>query len=146
MKKKLGIVGDDPKDKQLISELLLWMLQNKADYTNTFCYLMGEYRKKKEIYNETQFILWKIKWEERIKKNNNSQENSLKSMRKVNPLIIPRNHLVEEALNFATERNDLHKVHELLKVLQNPYDRSLTASDYQSTPSSEENYVTYCGT
>ena len=146
MKKKLGIVGDDPKDKQLISELLLWMLQNKADYTNTFCYLMGEYRKKKEIYNETQFILWKIKWEERIKKNENSQENSLKIMRKVNPLIIPRNHLVEEALNFATESDDLHKVRELIKVLQNPYDRSLTNSPYQSTPSSEENYVTYCGT
>ena len=93
-----------------------------------------------------ELILWKIKWEERIKKNENSRENSLKIMRKVNPLIIPRNHLVEEALNFATESDDLHKVRELIKVLQNPYDRTFANSAYQSTPSTEENYVTYCGT
>ena len=146
MKKKLGIVGDDPKDEKLIIELLSWMHQNKADYTNTFCYLMKEYKQKNEVYNEKQFILWKKKWEDRIKINNNSQEKSLKIMRKVNPLVIPRNHLVEETLNYATENNDLNKVHELLKVLQNPYDRNSTTSVYQSIPSSEENYVTYCGT
>ena len=88
----------------------------------------------------------KKKWEDRIKLNNNSQEKSLKIMRKVNPLVIPRNHLVEEALKYATEMNDLNKVHELLKVLQNPYDSISATSVYQSTPSSEENYVTYCGT
>ena len=118
----------------------------QADYTNTFCYLMKEYKQKNEVYNEKQFILWKKKWEDRIKINNNSQEKSLKIMRKVNPLVIPRNHLVEETLNYATENNDLNKVHELLKVLQNPYDRNSTTSVYQSIPSSEENYVTYCGT
>ena len=146
MKKKLGIVDEDLKDEQLITELLSWMYENKADYTNTFCYLMNEYKQNNEIYKKKQFILWKKKWEERIKRNNNSQEESLKIMRKVNPLIIPRNHLVEEALNFATESNDLHKVHELINVLQNPYDRTFANSTYQSTPSSEENYVTYCGT
>ena len=118
MKKKLGIVGNDPKDEQLIIELLSWMHQNKADYTNTFCYLMKEYKQKNEIYNEKQFILWKKKWEDRINLNNNSQEKSLKIMRKVNPLVIPRNHLVEEALKYATEMNDLNKVHKLLEVLQ----------------------------
>ena len=146
MKKKLGLVGDDPKDEQLIVELLSWMHQNKADYTNTFCYLMKEYKQKNEIYNEKQFILWKKKWEDRIKLNNNSQEKSLKIMRKVNPLVIPRNHLVEEALKYATEMNDLNKVHELLKVLQNPYDSISTTSECQLTPPLEENYVTYCGT
>ncbi|MAV82952.1 MAG: hypothetical protein CMI90_05785, partial [Pelagibacteraceae bacterium] len=146
MKKKLGLVGDDPKDEQLIIELLSWMHQNKVDYTNTFCYLMKEYKQKHEIYHEKQFILWKKKWEGRIKLNNNFHENSLKIMRKVNPLVIPRNHLVEEALNYATEMNDLNKVHELLKVLQNPYNNISETSVYQLTPSKEENYVTYCGT
>ncbi len=146
MKKKLGVVGDDSKDEQLITELLSWMHQNKADYTNTFCYLMKEYKQKNEIYNEKKFILWKKKWEDRIKLNDNSKETSLKIMRKVNPLIIPRNHLVEEALKHATRMNDLNKVIELLKVLENPYDSISATSFYQSTPYSEENYVTYCGT
>jgi uncharacterized protein YdiU (UPF0061 family) len=67
-------------------------------------------------------------------------------MRKVNPLVIPRNHLIEDALKHATEMNDLNKVHKLLKVLQNPYSSISTTSVYQSTPPLEENYVTYCGT
>jgi len=146
MKKKLGLLGDDPKDEELIFELLSWMHKNKADYTNTFCFLMKEYKLMNEIYNEKQFILWKKKWEDRIKMNKNSQEKSLKIMCKTNPLVIPRNHLVEEALNYATEYNDLKKVHNLLEVLQNPYDKSSTTSIYQSTPSTEDNYVTYCGT
>ena len=146
MKKKLGIVGDDPEDKHLISELLLWMLQNKADYTNTFCFLMNEYDPKNEIYKKEQFILWKKKWENRINLNNNSKENSIKIMSKVNPLIIPRNYLVEESLKYATEKDDLSKVNDLLKVLKKPYERVSATSIYQSTPFPEENYVTYCGT
>jgi len=130
----------------LIFELLSWMHQNKADYTNTFCYLMKEYKQENEIYNEKKFMLWKKKWEDRIKLNNVSQNISLKIMREVNPLIIPRNHFVEEALNYAVEKNDLSKVRELLKVLQNPYDDIATNSAYQSPPFSEKNYMTYCGT
>ena len=146
MKKKLGIVGDDPGDEELIINLLAWMHQNKADYTNTFCYLMNKYKQKNEIYNEKIFILWKKKWEDRIKLNNNSKEKSLIIMNKVNPLIIPRNHLVEEALNHSIETNDFKKIHELIQVLQNPYDINSLTFDYQLAPSLEKNFVTYCGT
>ena len=37
MRKKLGLLGIDNKDKLLIVDLLTWMHQNKVDYTNTFC-------------------------------------------------------------------------------------------------------------
>ena len=100
----------------------------------------------KPIYNEKNFILWKKKWEERIKLNNNSLEKSFKIMSEVNPLVIPRNYFVEDALKHAVEMSDLNKVHELLKVLKNPYDNISTTSDYQSTKLQEENYVTFCGT
>ena len=146
MKQKLGLLGDEPKDEKLIIELLSWMHQNKADYTNTFCYLMGEYEKRDEMYNEKQFKLWKKKWENRTKLNNSSKEDSFKIMKKFNPLVIPRNHLVEESLKYATEMNDLSKVNELLKILQRPYERVADTSIYQSTPFPEKNYVTYCGT
>ena len=121
MRKKLGLLGEDPKDQVLILDLLTWMHQNKADYTNTFCYLMKELKQDKNIYDNEEFISWKKKWEDRIKLNNNSSEKSLKLMHDVNPLVIPRNHLVEEALKNATENDDLTKVQDLLKVLQNPY-------------------------
>ncbi|RPH00998.1 MAG: YdiU family protein [Candidatus Pelagibacter sp. TMED153] len=146
MKKKLGFIDNNSNDEQLITELLSWMHQNKADYTNTFCYLMNKYKSNNEIYNEKNFILWKKKWEDRIKLNNNSLEKAFKIMNEVNPLVIPRNHFVEEALKQATEMNDLHKVLELLKVLKNPYDNISSTSIYQLTPFPEKNYVTYCGT
>ena len=42
MRDKLGLFGEDPKDQILIMELLTWMHKNKADYTNTFCFLMNK--------------------------------------------------------------------------------------------------------
>ena len=146
MRQKLGLLEKETKDEKLITELLSWMHLNKADYTNTFCYLMGDYEKKSEIYDEPQFTLWKKKWENRIKLNNISKAGSLKIMRKANPLVIPRNHLVEGALQYVNEMNDLSKVNELLKILQRPYERVADTSIYQSTPFPEKNYVTYCGT
>ena len=42
MRNKLGFLKEDAKDESLIIDLLTWMHQNKADYTNTFCVLMNE--------------------------------------------------------------------------------------------------------
>ena len=41
-------------------------------------------------------------------------------MRSVNPLVIPRNHKVEEALE-AANNDDLNPMKNLLKVLEKPY-------------------------
>jgi len=150
MKKKLGLLGEDSKDEELFIELLSWMHQNKADYTNTFCYLMKELSQNKDIYNNEQFKTWKKKWENRSKLNNNSPEKCLMLMREANPLVIPRNHLVEESIKYATENNDLTKIHSLLEVLKNPYKNISNISNiskYQTPPSrNKEKYQTYCGT
>ena len=50
MRDKLGLFGEDPKDQVLILDLLTWMHQNKADYTNTFCFLMNEKIKNNKVY------------------------------------------------------------------------------------------------
>ena len=41
-------------------------------------------------------------------------------MRNNNPLVIPRNHKVEEALE-AAEKNDLKPFNKILEILKNPY-------------------------
>ena len=71
--------------------------------------LMNELKNGDEIYKDKQFIKWKKKWQERCKSNNNSPENSIKMMRNSNPLIIPRNHKVEEALSEAEKDNNFSK-------------------------------------
>tara|TARA_B110001454_G_scaffold147326_1_gene136782 strand:- start:772 stop:1515 length:744 start_codon:yes stop_codon:yes gene_type:complete len=146
MRDKLGLFGEDTKDQVLILDLLTWMHQNKADYTNTFCFLMNEKIQHDEIYKNENFLIWKQRWQERLKLHNNTTEKYLKLMRSVNPLIIPRNHKVEEALE-AANNNNLNPMNNLVKVLEKPYDSQKKISEYRSpAPSSKEKYQTFCGT
>ena len=92
------------------------------------------------------FLYWKKKWEGRLKINNNSQEKYLKLMQSVNPIIIPRNHKVEEALTAANNGN-LEVMNKLLTVLEKPYENQNSIIDFQSpAPSSDKAYQTFCGT
>ena len=146
MCKKLGLLGEEAKDEKLIIDLLTWMYENKADYTNTFCFLMNQNLQNEEIYNKQSFLDWKKKWQDRLKTNNNSPEKSLKLMRSNNPLVIPRNHKVEEALESANS-GDLNPAKNLLKILEKPYEAKKEINEYQSpAPPSNEIYKTFCGT
>ena len=146
MRDKLGLFGQDQKDQVLIIDLLTWMHKNKADYTNTFCFLMDENFQHNKIYKDENFLTWKERWKERLKLNNNTPEKYLSLMKSVNPLVIPRNHKVEEVLESANN-NDLSPLKKLIKVLEKPYEKTKENIDYQSpAPASDKKYKTFCGT
>ena len=69
MRKKLGLFGEKNQDENLINKLLLWMSKNKADYTNTFCYLMKEDFVKDKLFQKSSFKKWYNEWITRIKQN-----------------------------------------------------------------------------
>ena len=144
MRDKLGLFGEDTNDRELINNLLSWMENNKADYTNTFCYLMNIRVNDSEIYNDKNFINWLDIWRKRSLMNNGSKEKQLDIMQNVNPLVIPRNHKVEEALTAAND-NDLEVMNKLLSILNKPYDNQKDIEEYQS-PSGNKDYQTFCGT
>ena len=146
MRDKLGLFGEDPKDQVLILDLLTWMHQNKADYTNTFCFLMNEKVQNVKIYNNENFLIWSKRWKERLLLNNSNPEKCLALMKSVNPLLIPRNHNVEDAL-LAANNNDFTLFNRLIKVLEKPYQNQKENSDYQlPAPLNSEKYQTFCGT
>jgi serine/tyrosine/threonine adenylyltransferase len=146
MRDKLGLFGENQKDQVLILDLLTWMHQNKADYTNTFCFLMNEKIKNNKVYKDENFLIWKKRWEDRLKLNNNNSIKYLSLMRSVNPLVIPRNHKVEEVLE-AANKNDFTKLKNFIKVLEKPYENQKNISDYQSSASLPgKKYQTFCGT
>ena len=145
MRDKLGLFGAEDKDKILILDLLTWMHQKKLDYTNTFCHLMNFEIEKNENFKDNDFQNWKKRWQERLKTNNNTPEKYIKLMKNVNPLIIPRNHKVEEVLNEANKSN-IKPLIKLLEVLNNPYFEQKNIIDYQKPSSSKEKYQTFCGT
>jgi len=146
MRDKLGLFGEDGDDKHLIFELLTWMENNKADFTNTFCNLMDIQSIKDPIYQNQEYLNWIAKWKKRLKKNNTEKEKYLELMRSVNPIFIPRNHKVEEALKDASE-NKLETLNQLLEVIKSAYKDNGMLKDYQQPMSNENgNYKTFCGT
>ena len=144
MRDKLGLFGEDKNDQTLINKLLEWMKNNNADYTNTFCHLMyGEF--DDEIYKNDDFKGWTNEWQKRIKLNNSSDKH-LELMKKTNPLVIPRNQKVEEALADA-DKGNLETMNKLLKVLSNPYSDQENIVEFQKpAPIGNEKYQTFCGT
>ena len=145
MREKLGLSGVAEKDKFLVLDLLTWMHQKKVDYTNTFCLLMNEKIKEDKNYKDQVFQNWKKRWNERLKTYNNTSEKCLKLMRSVNPLVIPRNHKVEEALE-AAEKKDFKPVTQLVEILNKPYSKQKNILNYQITSNLDEKYQTFCGT
>ena len=120
-------------------------MKKKADYTNTFCHLMNLEPRKNRLYEDNDFMSWKKRWEKRLLNNNNSPKKYLKLMKNNNPVVIPRNHKIEEALEAANQ-NNLEPIKKILKILEKPYDEQIEINDYQLPSSSTEKYQTFCGT
>ena len=144
MRNKIGLADEDEKDKFLILDLLTWMHKNKVDYTNTFCHLMNFQTQNDIVYENNEFSDWKKRWQERLSQNSSS-EKYINLMRSVNPLVIPRNHIVEDALKKANQGN-FEPINKFLKILSSPYTDQKHITEYQIPSQSDENYQTFCGT
>ena len=144
MRSKIGLADEDEKDKFLILDLLTWMHKNKVDYTNTFCHLMSFQTQNDIVYENNEFSDWKKRWQERLSQNSSS-EKYINLMRSVNPIVIPRNHIVEDALKKANQGN-FEPINNFLKILSSPYTDQKHITEYQIPSQSDENYQTFCGT
>jgi len=67
-------------------------------------------------------------------------------MARTNPVYIPRNHLVQEALDAATT-GDLDPFEQILAVVRNPFTARDGLQRYEEpAPAQSPPFVTYCGT
>jgi serine/tyrosine/threonine adenylyltransferase len=148
---KLGIENPEENDGMLIEELLNWMQQHEADYTNTFLAIENggsfPYRSESGIYGQDSFIQWHERWKHRIDRNPGGIQRAKEIMQQHNPAFIPRNHLVEEALEAAASNDNYQVYHKLQDILSRPYDRPNELSSYQNPPpNGDTGYQTFCGT
>jgi len=90
---------------------------------------------------------WAARWRRRLEEEPISADARSAAMRMTNPAFIPRNHIVEEALNAAAWRQDLQPFEQLLDVVSRPFDDRPNLERY-ATPARPEEYVsqTFCGT
>ena len=142
MKKKLGIKDKSEDDEELINNLIKWMQQKKPDFTNTFCNLMNYDHADDEEFEDDEFNNWKREWKERVE-----SKECLDVMMSCNPILIPRNYLVEEALSEAETDGKFDKFNELNEIISSPYQLKKVNIKYLETPSKTNiPYKTFCGT
>ena len=145
MREKLGLLTAKQEDRALIQELLLAMQQHKADYTETFRALAdGDYIDN-AFFESDAFFDWEMKWQMRLLQEESSIVEARRLMQQVNPIVIPRNHIVNAAIE-AAEHGDFSKVEELLQVLHTPYTLAAELSYYSKPPEDDRPFITYCGT
>jgi uncharacterized protein YdiU (UPF0061 family) len=146
LRAKLGLFSAEPEDASLAEELLGWMHQARADYTQTFRNLRPHPTAEPTSPLEAAFTAWHQRWTERLARQPQSGMEVLQLMNAHNPAVIARNHVVEAALT-ATTGNDLAPLERLNAALAAPYDAAdQPAALLNPPPPGTPTCRTFCGT
>ena len=138
MSAKIGLSATD-ENVEIINEMLGLLQTNKTDYTVFFRRLCDFRQGDKNDYlqriflDEASFAAWAKDYEVRLKAENSDDKIRSEMMKKVNPKYILRNHLAQQAIEKAEEK-DYSEVDLLLKVLQNPFDEQPEMERFAEPP------------
>lgn len=152
LRRKLGLETDQRGDDELARDLLRHMQEGGADWTLTFRGLAdaadGDEAPARALFSPgAAYDGWAERWHARLAQEPGSPARRAEAMRGLNPLYIPRNHLVEAALEAAIELGDERPFEELLGVITNPYQRRDGLERFAQPPLAHERVLaTFCGT
>mgnify|MGYP000092967589 CR=1 FL=1 len=146
MRKKIGLFNEEASDLALVEDLLMLMYKHQADYTNTFRNLGNLSQLKAALIEDGSFKNWQFIWRERLSRQAQTSEDVLVLMDSHNPLVIPRNHFVEDALESAIQ-GDMEPFYDFLEVLSKPYQLPENEKYLQGASAGfDASYQTFCGT
>lgn len=135
MGEKLGFKEISKEDEPMIREFLNILYDDKLDYTESF--LRITYGDKKEEWSPA----FREFYEKLVEKTGKEGE----SLRlKTNPAIIPKNYLVERAIQEA-EAGDSSFLFHFLDLLKDPFSHSEEQKALRTAPGIPH-YKTFCGT
>ncbi|MPZ63737.1 MAG: YdiU family protein, partial [Propionibacteriales bacterium] len=145
MRAKLGLSDglDEAVTAPLVDELLILLQESHVDHTSFFRSLgaaaRGDAEPARSLFLDlTAFDAWAVRWR--------TSGPDADAMDRVNPVYIPRNHLVEAVLVAATE-GDLHPLGRLLDAVATPYEERPDLERYAApAPKDFGAYRTFCGT
>jgi uncharacterized protein YdiU (UPF0061 family) len=142
MMRKLGILEIKPGDNVLLQEFLGILQTQKIDFTLGFRELS---EKMQSTNQETQ--AWFTKWSNRVVSVDKTLAQVQKDLESINPIIIPRNHLVEKAIQAAIKQSDFSFTEKLLQALATPFSVKQEFSEFKKPATTEEQiHATFCGT
>jgi uncharacterized protein YdiU (UPF0061 family) len=145
MHTKLGLLSGPAEDESIVDDLLTLLGDEAADWTSAFRALAQFARGRGDadalatvVPAPERFAGWLARWM--------ALTPDPDAMDRVNPLYVPRNHLVEDALTQATV-GELAPYHRLLDAVTRPFDARPGLDAYAvPAPPGFGDHVTYCGT
>ncbi|MFT5467480.1 MAG: hypothetical protein ACI8UO_002584 [Verrucomicrobiales bacterium] len=147
---KIGLKGDEKDDWQLVESLLKAMAEGEADFTLVFRHLTSAHGSSEDaevikLFNQPEAIVaWLERWRARMA--GSDQDEALALMRRSNPVFIPRNHQIEEAIRTGNQ-GDFELFHRLNEVLKEPFAEKSEFAEFEAAPSAGEIVeATFCGT
>jgi uncharacterized protein YdiU (UPF0061 family) len=165
LRRKLGLFTEREGDAALAEDLLQRMAARRADFTLTFRRLCAAAANPHaDAAVRALFVIsdpagpdsgydsWATAWRARLQQEPAPVDARVTLMRSANPLFIPRNHLVEAALQAAVTRQDFQPFEDLLAVVTHPYEEPDSKDrpdlDPYATPARPDQCVTqtFCGT
>lgn len=157
LRKKVGFSDNLPEDETLIQDLFKLMAELKADFTLTFRRLSelagtdeagAAPASISDIFEIPDAMKpWLRQWRKRIETDPQSTLQRQQSMLSINPAYIPRNHMIEDAIDAVTYDDNLAPFHKLVDVLAKPYEYNPAHARHATPPKPEEVVKqTFCGT
>jgi uncharacterized protein YdiU (UPF0061 family) len=152
LRSKVGLPdGADAADR-LATEFLHLLQRHEVDYTLGWRRLgdavAGNEAPLRALFGEHAAALddWLARWRAMFGTTPGAER--ARAMAQVNPIVIPRNHLVEQALEAATDYDDLAPFERLLAEVRRPFEPRADDNPYiQPAPREQTaNYRTFCGT
>ena len=152
MHAKLGLADGPGEDEALIDDLLALMHAQGVDFSSAFralsALLRGDAAPAHALFPDRAALdAWAQRWRARLSSQGADPQATARAMDRVNPVYIPRNHLVEEALAEATA-GDLGPFEDLLDAITRPFHERPGRERYAAPAPAGfgEEYRTFCGT
>ena len=150
---KFGLDRISDQDLALIQKFHDLMNKHQLDFTLSFRWLAEEANQTidhsplPEIFNTPDALLdWSALWKARRAENKGDTKTITQAMLSVNPAVIPRNHLVQAAIDLA-ESGDINFLRSSTERWRKPFDWQEKDSEWARSPSTEEKVTrTFCGT
>ena len=154
MREKIGLRTSRSGDLSIVQQLLDLMQKHGVDFTLLFRRLCDAADEKANSEELTDIFSgdglwgdWLVRWRKRLEEEPRTPREIAKAMRSVNPIFIPRNHLVEQAIYSAVDKNDFSSMETLLELTSSPYLDRPSFEKYSAAPQPEERiFQTFCGT
>jgi uncharacterized protein YdiU (UPF0061 family) len=153
MRAKLGLQDAAEGDQELATDWLALLEAQNVDFTLAWRRLggaaAGNTQPFDDLFRDAHGVaFWMDHWRARIAQESITPKDRETLMNRVNPIYIPRNHRVEEALAAASDRGDMEPFNRLLEVLENPFEERPGFEGYAqpAPPEVTACYRTFCGT